>query len=116
MIKDIVIPVVLIAFLGLLLEPFGFMPPMAVMGVLGLCVAAFVLFAVFLWKEKGADEREQAHIHKADRFAYVLGALVLVIAIVFQSLAHMLSPWLVIALIAMISAKAAALIYEKRCH
>ena len=116
MIKDIAVPLVLIAFLGLLLEPFGFMPPMAVMVVLGLCVAAFVLFALFLWREKGVDEREQAHIYKADRFAYILGTLVLVVAIVFQSLAHMLSPWLVVALIAMITAKAIALIYEKRCH
>jgi Na+/H+ antiporter NhaD/arsenite permease-like protein len=114
--KDIFIPLALIIFLGLLLEPFGFMPTMAVMTVLILVVAAFVLFSLFLWREKGADEREEAHIHKADRVGFIAGALVLLVAVVAESLGRMLSPWLVAALAAMIAAKAVALVYQKNNH
>lgn len=114
--KDIIIPIVLIALLGILLEPFGFMPPLAVMTVLALVVAAFVLFSLFLWREKGADEREEAHIQKADRTGFIFGALVLVVAVVAQSVMGMLSPWLVLALAAMIAAKAVALIYQRNNH
>jgi len=114
--KDILIPVILVILLVLLLEPFGFMPPMALMTVLVLIVAAFALFSTFLWKEKGVDEREEAHIHRADRFGFIAGSLVLIVAVVAESLGHMLSPWLVLALIAMIAVKAVTLIYEKNHH
>jgi uncharacterized membrane protein len=113
MTKDIFVPAGLIILLGLLLEPFG-MPPMLVTTILILVVAVFALFALFLWKEKGLDEREESHIHKADRFGFIAGALILVIAIVIESIAHMLSPWLVLALAVMISVKAIVLLYTKR--
>lgn len=116
MTKDIVIPVVLIVLLGLLLEPFGFMPSMMVMTVLILAVFVFAVFALFLWREKGGDEREQTHIYQADRFGFIFGALVLLVAIVVESLAHMLSPWLVLALVVMVAAKAIALIYQKNTN
>ena len=112
MIKEFITPAVLIALLVLLLEPFGFMPPIAVMTVLALATATFVFFSIFLWREKGADEREESHIQKADRFGFIFGALVLVVAIVVQSFARMLSPWLVVALVAMIAAKAIAIAYQ----
>lgn len=111
--KDIIVPVLLVILLVILLEPFGFMPTAAVMTVLALIVAGFVSFSLFLWREKGADEREEAHIHKADRVGFIFGALVLVTAIIAESVAHMLSPWLVVALMAMITGKAVALIYQK---
>ncbi|HEY0907886.1 MAG TPA: hypothetical protein VGE35_00895 [Candidatus Paceibacterota bacterium] len=116
MAKDILVPAVFIALLALLLEPFGFMPSMAVMTVLILCVAAFALFALFIWREKGDDERERVHINRADRIGFIFGAVVLLAAIVAQSLAHMLSPWLVAALVAMVAAKAVALIYQKNTN
>jgi hypothetical protein len=111
--KDILIPTALIILLVLLLEPFGFMPSALIMTVLALIVAAFAVFSIFLWREKGADEREEAHIHKADRLGFIFGALVLIVAIVAESIGHMLSPWLVAALIAMLVAKAVGLVYEK---
>lgn len=114
--KDIIVPVALVIFLILLLEPFGFMPAAAVMTVLALAVAAFVLFSLFLWREKGEDEREETHIRMADRIGFIFGALILVVAIVAESLAHMLSPWLVAALVAMIVGKAIALVYQKHNH
>ena len=116
MAKDILVPAVLIALLALLLEPFGFMPSMAVMTVLILSVGAFAIFALFVWREKGIDEREQLHINRADRFGFIFGALVLLAAIVVQSLAHMLSPWLVAALVVMVAAKAIALMYQKNTN
>jgi len=111
--KDILVPAALIILLALLLEPFGFMPSALVMTVLALVVAAFVVFSIFLWQEKGADEREESHIHKADRLGFIFGSLVLIVAIVAESIGHMLSPWLVAALIAMLVAKSIGLIYER---
>ncbi|MEN9621974.1 MAG: hypothetical protein RLZZ67_408 [Candidatus Parcubacteria bacterium] len=116
MTKDILVPAVLVVLLGLLLEPFGFMPGMAVMTVVIAVVAVFAVFALFLWREKGGDEREQTHIQKADRFGFMFGALVLLVAIVVEALASMLSPWLVLALVVMIVAKASALIYQKNTN
>ncbi|MDE1874550.1 MAG: hypothetical protein KGH68_00590 [Patescibacteria group bacterium] len=114
--KDIFVPIFLVVLLVLLLEPFGFMPSAAVMTILAFIVAAFVLFAILLWREHGLDEREEAHINRADRIGFISGALVLLAAIVAESLGRMLSPWLVVALIAMVAAKAFTLIYERRAH
>ncbi len=111
--KDIIVPAALIILLALLLEPFGFMPSAMVMTILALIVAAFAVFSLFLWREKGEDEREEAHIHKADRLGFIFGALVLIVAVVAESIGHMLSPWLVAALMAMLAAKAVGLVYQK---
>jgi len=114
--KDIIIPIILVVLLTLLAEPFGFMPSMATMTLLVITTVLLILFAVFAWREHGADEREEAHIHRADRFGFLSGMAVLAIGIVLDYyIMREISPILLVALIAMILAKAVALAHA-RCH
>lgn len=76
-------------------------------------VLVFLVFSSFFWKEQAGDEREEAHKQKAGRISFLIGTSVLAIGIIVQSLNHNIDIWLVIALIAMILAKAATHIYTK---
>jgi hypothetical protein len=112
--KDIFVPVLIVILLTLILEPFGFMPSMATMTLLVTTTALFLFFAVFAWREKGADEREETHIHRADRFGFIAGMTVLIVGILFDYFfMHEVSQILVIALIIMIASKAIALWYSR---
>lgn len=113
--KDTIVPSVIILLLILLLEPFGFMPSMAIMTTLVAATTLLVLFAVFAWREKGVDEREEANIHRADRFGYLSGMAVLAIGVVVSYFTmNEISRVLVIALIIMVCTKALALSYTHR--
>jgi hypothetical protein len=96
-----------------LVNPFGvWMPDSAHMLVLALVVVAFGAFAVFVLHESPADEREETHRQEAGHIAYLVGAGLLLCGIVVETLAHMLDPWLVYALVGMILAKAAMHTYD----
>ena len=73
-----------------------------------LFVVAFVLvaiFLVFLWHEKPEDERELINQNIASRAAYIVGSLVLIVALVVQGFQHNVDPIIPIALFAMIVTK-----------
>lgn len=109
-----VIAFVLIVFLIFLVNPLDvFMPSM--MQTLVVCLAGllFLLFAGFVWREQAEDEREELHRFLAARFAYLVGAGILMIAVLIQSLAHMLDPWIIVALVGMLIAKIAGRMYAK---
>lgn len=76
-------------------------------------IVIFAIFAVFVWKEKNGDERENLHRALAARFGFLAGAGVLVLGIVTQGLRHQLDYWLVWALLIMVLAKVAGIIYTK---
>jgi hypothetical protein len=100
------IVLVLTGLLILLINPLGiFMPTMMEMLVVALASLVFLLFVGFVWKEQVLDEREELHRFLAARFAYVVGAVILMGAILVQSLVHDLDPWIVGALIGMLVAK-----------
>jgi len=114
-ISEILVPVLLIILLVLFLNPFGFwMPTALVMTMLCFLVIIFLIFGVFLWKEKAGDEREQVHKMLSGRVAFLVGAGVLVLGIVVQEYRHNLDPWLIYALTAMILAKIGTLWYSRR--
>lgn len=109
---EILISAVLITLLMLLLDPFMILMTTPVqMIMIALILIIFVSFCIFVWREKSRDEREEFHKHIASRFAYLSGASILIIAIVFQSFNHTLDPWIVFALIVMILAKIAGSLY-----
>lgn len=87
--------------------------PQSVMSMLvvGLIVS-FLIFAGFIFKEKGDDERESMHILAAGRISYLVGVATLIIGIVFQALRHSIDPILVIALCAMVFTKLIFRIYS----
>ncbi len=83
LVQEILISVVLIVLLVLLLNPFGFWMPttLLMLMVLGF-VVVFSLFVSFVWKENHRDEREALHKMMADRIAFLVGTVFLVLGIV----------------------------------
>ncbi len=114
---EISISIILVIFLVLLLNPFGFIMPntMEMMLVLGLALV-FIIFVGFFWKEKPVDEREGLHRYIAGRFAYFTGVVLLTIGVLVQSLRHNLDSWLAVTLSAMIIAKIIGFLYGRFKH
>lgn len=86
------------------------------MFVVGAVLILFGLFALFVWREKPQDEREEAHAHFAGRTAYLLGGSMLVIGMVTQSFVHTIDPWLPATLLVMILGKLFALLWSRSRH
>ena len=98
--------VILLGLLLALVNPFGlWMPEQFKMICTGLVLVFFALFVVYLLREKVADEREERHRFIAARFAYLIGAGILVLGIVIQTFMHHLTFWLPLALGGMLVAK-----------
>jgi len=75
-------------------------------------VVLFGFFAVFLWREQGGDEREAMLRHMSDRVGFLVGAFILLIAILVDGIVfHAFNGWIVGALVAMIAAKVLNFIY-----
>lgn len=109
------------AFLIILLvwfvNPFDFWMTGAMhMTLLGLIVALFAIFAMFLWREGIVDEREQLHRFIATRFAYTAGGSLLLLGILMQALAHEIDPWMPLVLTGMVFAKILGRWYARYRH
>lgn len=112
-VSEIVITLVLVGILSTLLLPTKLLMPMSadMMLVLGL-ILMFFIFSAFFWRERAGDEREQLHRMNAGRISFFIGAGILVVGIVLQSLHHNIDPWLIYALIGMIIGKLLSRIYS----
>lgn len=104
--KETIVTVALIAIAIALLNPFHFwMPDMMVMCLLAIALGLFGVFASFILRENTVDERDSQHRTLAGRNAFLAGAGVLTLGIVFQGYTHTVDPWLVIALVTMVVVK-----------
>lgn len=113
--KEIIVTVCLVGLAILLLNPLHFwMPDMMVMFILAIILGLFAFFASFVLRENTFDEREEGHRALAGRNAFLVGAGLLTLGIVFQGYAHAVDPWLVFTLIAMIVAKIATRIWSDK--
>lgn len=81
------------------------MPSSLQMLLLAIVLGLVATFLVLLWREQPNDEREMQNQALASRSAYIVGSLVLICALVVQSLNHNLDPAIPIALLAMIATK-----------
>lgn len=81
------------------------MPSSLQMLILALVLGLIAAFLVLFWREQPNDEREKQNQILASRTAYTVGSLVLIIALIIQSLHHDLDPAVPIALLAMIATK-----------
>ena len=81
------------------------MPSSLQMLLLAVVLVLISLFLVFLWREQPGDERELQNQALASRWAYLIGSVVLILALVYQSLNHNLDPVVPVALLAMIATK-----------
>ena len=81
------------------------MPSSLQMVILAAVLALIATFLVVFWREQPEDEREIQNQALASRSAYTVGSLVLIGALIMQSIQHDLDPAIPIALLAMIATK-----------
>jgi len=116
-ISELTISLIIVLLLLLHIRPFSsFMPSNLFMFTIVALLALFTLFVIFVWREKIYDEREKLHALIAGKAAFLVGASVMVIGIVVQSLNHSVDIWLVVTLGAMIFTKIIGLIYGQFKH
>lgn len=102
-----VILLISLAIVSLLaIAPETFVMPTAIqMLILTVAIGLIATFLLLLWRENPSDEREADNQAIASRSAYIVGAIVLIIALVGQGLNHKIDPVVPIALLAMIATK-----------
>ncbi len=113
--KELIMAIILLVILVCVINPGHFwMPNMLAMFLVALLLVVFSFFAVFVWKEKAADEREHLHKLLAGRAAFLIGSGVLTLGILTQSVSHTLDPWLAVALGAMVFTKLVSIIWIRK--
>ncbi|QQS18194.1 hypothetical protein IPL68_06200 [Candidatus Saccharibacteria bacterium] len=103
---DVVLLLGLAVITLLAIAPKTFVMPSSLqMLILAVVLGLIATFLVLLWREQPEDEREMQNQALASRSAYFVGALVLITALIIQSLRHQLDSAIPIALMAMIATK-----------
>jgi len=74
-------------------------------------LVAYAVLMSLVGEGKSADERESHHRYLANRYALVVGTLVLSAGLIWQLFQHVLDLWLLAGLVAINLAKALTLIY-----
>ena len=103
---DVILLLSLALVSALAIAPKTFVMPNSVqMLILTILLVLIATFLVLLWRENPDDEREASNQASASRAAYVVGAIVLIVALINQSLKHEIDSAVPIALLAMIATK-----------
>lgn len=103
---DIVLLLGLSTIAILAIAPKTFVMPTSLqMLILAIVLGLIATFLVLLWREQPDDERETQNQALASRSAYIVGSLVLITALIIQSLHHDLDPVIPVTLLAMIATK-----------
>ncbi len=112
--KELIIPVVLILLVVGLVNPTNLWMPQPVhMLLLAGVTVCFIFFAGLIWHENALDEREVVLRDRAGRAGYLGGLGILIAGFVYQSFYHQSDPWLTVALLVMILAKAWTQIHDR---
>ena len=117
-IQELAIAFGLLVLLGLFLNPFDlYMTDKTSMTVLGIFLILYLLFVVYFWRERTQDEREVFHALRTGRLSFFVGSAVLTMGIAYQMLTlHMVDPWLIYTLGAMVLSKVAGSIWNTKQH
>ena len=116
-IQEIIISLVLIGIAVFLLNPLSWwMPSNLVMLVAAGLAVVFAIYASFAWRESAHDERDSVHRMLAGRIAFLTGASILSLGIIFQGFEHKVDAWLVVALAGMVIAKIAGRWWAEHHH
>lgn len=103
---DIILLLGLTTIALLAIAPKTFVMPTSLqMLILSVVLGLIATFLVLLWREQPDDEREMQNQALASRSAYIVGSIVLITALIIQSLSHNLDSAIPIALLAMIATK-----------
>ena len=112
---EISVALALIILAVFVTNPFDFLMPSMVLAVsLVAVLVVFALFASFVLREQTIDERDALHRSLAGRYAFLAGAAVLMLGILYQSREHAVDIWLVLALVLMIVVKIGLRMYADR--
>ncbi len=110
--KEILLAVIMLGLLACFIVFEELLMPMGTHIFLSLAlILTFVLFSIFIWKEKGRDEREVLHSLNAGRISFFTGSLILIAGIVTQSFMGKIDPWLIYGLSGMVLSKLAMHLY-----
>lgn len=103
---DVILLISLAIVSALAIAPETFVMPTAIqMLILTVVIGLIATFLLLLWRENPSDEREADNQAIASRSAYIVGAIVLIVALLTQSLKHQIDSAIPIALLAMIATK-----------
>lgn len=106
---EYIVGIILVVLLLLIGNPFMFwMPSILAMTLLLVATLFALIYAGFVLKERGGDERDLLHRMLAGRAAYLAGIGILTLALLVQGLAHHIDPWIPGALALMVIAKIVA--------
>jgi len=98
-----------------LTDPFMYwMPSVTQMVALTVAAALVCVWAGFVIREGGGDERDVLLRSYAGRAAYLSGIAVLTLALIVQGVGHTIDPWVPVAIGAMILSKIVARMYADR--
>lgn len=104
---EVIAALITIFLVVLLFNPFSLWMPMPthlfLVGFLLLCILSL---SIFLIKQ---DEREHAIRLFAYQASFLVGIVVLTIAVIWQSLSHKVDPWIVLGLVLMLLVKVISL-------
>ena len=105
--KQLLVPFGVVALSYAFLDPLMMLMPTPFFYlVIALFFLGYISFTLLVWREHPNDEREATHRAYAARFAYLAGAGILVVGIIYQALAlHSVDPWLILTLTVMVVAK-----------
>ena len=113
--KETIAAIILLVLLLLIINPYHlWMPTMIHMMVVTSLLLVFGFFASIILREQAHDEREGTHRMYAGRAAFLVGSLLLIAGIIYQSLTHDLDSWLPIVLVMMVIAKIGTRFYTDR--
>lgn len=108
--STLLIAIALVLFI--LIDPYKIFLSNIILMVISVIVAAwFIAYTVFIFRENSEDERDNYHIKCAGRISFLMGAALLLTAILIQSFQHNLDIWLPIILIFMTVSKIVSLVY-----
>lgn len=116
--KKIIPTVAVVVSAFLTLNPFHIlMSNFFQMCIYGLLLVATVVFVGLIARENARDERDEKHRAAAGRVGYLLGIVVLISGVSYQTLSHSpVDPWLIVALVVMVLGKVFARAHKEEAE
>ncbi len=112
--KELVLAFISIAFTAILLSTRNVsMSGTTQTMLITLFTIAVLAYGAFVFNERPADEREYELSLITSKYAYLVGAGIITVGIVVQTIDHSLGPWLPITLAGMVIAKSMAHFFKK---
>jgi uncharacterized membrane protein len=112
--KDLLLAIVLIAFLAFISNPMGiYMSNMMLGTAIVFTVVLFIVFAITVFKNKPRDEREMLNEQLASKIAYIIGVFGLLVILIVKKLSEGHTDFLVASLLVLMILSETAIRWSK---